>query len=138
MCFHILLPCYGNSLSQGLGIVWISVSRKVCEKHLTLECSIFSYFFPTIRNHVPHVLWKILLTWRLTKKFYLRSYFHSNVYVKLFNKELNLFCCWTQSKICISNPFAFVNVCTDSLSTFCLFSCFRSKSGCCFWLRIFD
>lgn len=98
----------GIHFSQSLGIVRISASLKVFKKHLTLECSIFSYFFRTIRNHFPHVLWTIPLTWRLTKKFYLRSHFHSNVYVKLFNKELNLFCCWTQSKICISDPFAFV------------------------------
>ena len=27
-----------------LGIAWISTSREICKKHLTLECSIFSYF----------------------------------------------------------------------------------------------
>ena len=30
----------------GLGILWVSASRKICKKHLSLKCSVFSYFFP--------------------------------------------------------------------------------------------
>ena len=50
------------------GIVWFSASREICKKHLTLECSVFSYFSRTIENPFPHVLGTILLMWRLMKK----------------------------------------------------------------------
>ena len=39
------------------------------------------YFFRTIGIHFPHVLETMLLMWKL-----FRSYFHSNIYVKLFTK----------------------------------------------------
>ena len=73
-----------------LGIVWISASREICKKHLTLECSVFSYFSRTIRNHFSHVLGTILLMWRLMKIFYFLYHFHTNVYVKLFNIPMNM------------------------------------------------
>ena len=50
------------------GIVWFSAFREICKKHLTLECSVFSYFSRTIENPFPHVLGTILLMWRLMKK----------------------------------------------------------------------
>ena len=84
-----------------LGIVSISASREICEKHLTLKCFVFSYFSLTIRIYFPHVLGTILLIWRLMKNFYFWSHF---VYLKLFTKEINLFCCWARSNICISDP----------------------------------
>ena len=88
-----------------LGIVWISASREICKKHLTLECSVFSYVSGTIGNHFAHVLGTILLMWRLMKIFYFWSHFHTNVYVKLFNEEVNLFCSWARPNICTSAPF---------------------------------
>ena len=87
------------------GIVWISASHKICKKHLTLECSVFSYISCTIGNHFPHVLGIILMMWRLMKKFYFWSHFHADVYVKVFTKKVNLFCSCTQPNICISAPF---------------------------------
>ena len=88
-----------------LEIVWISASREICKKQLTLECSVFSYFSRTIGNHFPHVLGTILLMWRLMKIFYFWSHFHTNVYVKLFTKEINLFYSWARPNICILDPF---------------------------------
>ena len=90
-----------------LGIVWISASREICKKQLTLdlECFVFSYFSRTIGNHFPHVLGTILLMWRLMKIFYFWSHFHTNVYVKLFTKEVNLFCSWARPNTCILDPF---------------------------------
>ena len=58
------------------------------------------YFLP-----FPHVLGTILLMWRLMKIFYFLSHFHTNVYVKLFIKELNLFCSWARPNISIFDPF---------------------------------
>ena len=88
-----------------LGIVWISASREICKKHLTLECSVFSYFFRGIGNRFWHVLGTILLMWRLMKIFYFWSHFHTNIYAKLFTKEVNLFSFWAQPNICILDPF---------------------------------
>ena len=53
-----------------LEIVWIYASCKINEKHLTLDCSVDSYFFCPIENHFPHILVTILLTGRLMKIFY--------------------------------------------------------------------
>ena len=58
------------------------------------------YFLP-----FPHVLGTILLMWRLMKIFYFLSHFHTNVYVKLFIKELNLFCSLARPNISIFDPF---------------------------------
>ena len=88
-----------------LGIVWISASCEICKKHLTLECCVFSYFSLTIGNHFPHVLGTTLLMWRLMKIFYFWYHFHTKVYVKLFTKEVNLFCSWTRPNICILDSF---------------------------------
>ena len=88
------------------GIVWISIYREICKKNLTFECSVFSYASRTIRIHFPYVLGIILLMWRLMKKFYFWSHFHTNVYVKLFTKEVNLFCLRDRPNICISDSFA--------------------------------
>ena len=96
----------GIDFPHVLGIVWISASRKICKKPLTFEYSVFPYFSRTIGIHFPHVLGTMLLTWKLIKNFYFRSHFHSNFYLKLFNKEVNLFCCWARSNICISDTFA--------------------------------
>ena len=73
----------------------------------TLELGMicFPILFRTIGNHFPHFLGAILLMGRLMKIFSFRSHFHPNIYLKLFIKEVNLFCCWTQSNICISDPF---------------------------------
>ena len=94
-------------LSYVFGIVCISASRKVCKKHLTFWHLnvLFFYTFP-IGNNYLHVLGKILLMWRFTKNFHFRSHFHSNLYAKLFTKEINLYCFWAQSSTGISNPFA--------------------------------
>ena len=37
--------------------------------------------------------------------FYFWSHVHMNVYVKLFTKEVNLFCSWVRPNISISDPF---------------------------------
>ena len=95
----------GILLSHVLGSACISTSREICKKRLTLECDIFSNFCRIIRNHFPHVLGTILLMWRLIKFLYFRSHFQSNVYVEFFTNEVNLFCWWAQSNICISDPF---------------------------------
>ena len=87
-----------------LRIVWISASNEICKKHMTLECSNFSYFCCTIENHFPHVLVTILLTWRLMKIFYFLSHFHRNVYWKLFTKLVNLFASWARPNINILDP----------------------------------
>ena len=87
-----------------LRIVWISASYEICKKHMTLECSNFSYFCCTIENHFPHVLVTILLTWRLMKIFYFLSHFHRNVYWKLFTKLVNLFASWARPNINILDP----------------------------------
>ena len=42
---------------------------------------------------------------RLMKIFYFWSYFHTNVYVKLFSKEVNLFYAWARPNISILDPF---------------------------------
>ena len=55
--------------------------------------------------HFPHVLETILLMWRLLKIFDFWSHFHANVSVKLFTKELNLFCTWAWLNISIFGPF---------------------------------
>ena len=89
-----------------LGIIWISASRKICRRSLTLEYSVFTYFSLTIGIHFSHVLGTILLMLNLINNFYLQSHFHANVYVKLCTKKVNLFCCWARSNICISDPFA--------------------------------
>ena len=88
-----------------LGIVWISASRKMCKKHSTLKCSVFSYFSFTIGNLFPHVLGTILLMGRLMKIFYFWSHLHINVYLKLFTIEVNLCCSWARPNICILDPF---------------------------------
>ena len=56
-------------------------------------------------SHFPHVLETILLMWRLMKIFNFWSNFHTNVYVKLFAKEVNLFCSWVRPNICVLDPF---------------------------------
>ena len=88
-----------------LEIVWIYASCKKNEKHLTLDCSVCSCFFCPIENHFPHILVTILLTGRLMKIFYFESHFHTNVYVKLFTKEVNLFCSWARPNISILDSF---------------------------------
>ena len=90
---------------QVLGIVWISASREICMKHLTLECSVFSCFSRTIGNHFLHVLGTIIPMWRLVKIFYFWCHFHKNVYAKLFTKVVNLFCTWARPNICILDLF---------------------------------
>ena len=75
-----------------LQVVWISASREICKEHLTLKWSVFSWFFCTIASHFPDVFGTILLMWRLIKKIYLWFHFHTNIFVKLFTKEANLFC----------------------------------------------
>ena len=89
-----------------LKIIWIFASREICKKHLTLECSVFSYFSRTIENHFPYVFGAMLLIWRLMKNFYLWSHFQTNVSVKLFTKEVNPFCSWAWPNISILDPFA--------------------------------
>ena len=91
--------------SHVLGIAWISALRKISNQHLTLEYSIFPYFSRTTGIHFPCLFGAILLMWKLIKTFYFRSYFDSNICVKLFTKEVNLFCCWARAIICISGPF---------------------------------
>ena len=67
---------------------------------------LFSHTFPALSNTTfLHVLGITLLMYRLIKNFHFRSYLHSIVYVKLFTKQANLFCCWAQSNIFISDPF---------------------------------
>ena len=53
-----------------LGIVRISASREINKKYLTLECSVFSYFYRSIKNHFAHIFGTILLMSRLKKKVY--------------------------------------------------------------------
>ena len=80
-----------------LGTVWISASTKICKKHLTLERFVFSYFlrtffpfpfpslaFPRFGDNTTDV--------KTNEFFYFLSHFHTNIYVKLFINELNLFC----------------------------------------------
>ena len=52
-----------------LGILRISGSREINKKHLTLECSVSSYFSLSIENQFFHILGTILLMWRLMKNF---------------------------------------------------------------------
>ena len=67
--------------------------------------SIFTYFSRTIGIHFPHVLGTLLLMRKLVINIYFQSYFHLYVYVSLFTKEFNLFCCWARSITCISDRF---------------------------------
>ena len=50
----------GIHFSHVLGTVWISASRKLCKKPLTLEWSVFPCFSRTVGIHFPHVLGTIL------------------------------------------------------------------------------
>ena len=86
-----------------LGTVWLSASPKIWKKHLNLGC-FFPILFPYFL-HFPHFLGTILLMWKQMKTFYFWSHFHTNVYVKLFTKELNLFCSWTRPNISIFDHF---------------------------------
>ena len=79
-----------------LGTVWLSASPKIWKKHLNLGC-FFPILFPYFL-HFPHFLGTILLMWKQMKTFYFWSHFHTNVYVKLFTKELNLFCSWAPTQ----------------------------------------
>ena len=76
----------------------------------------FVLFWPVLFSHTFPILpeitfpmflgWTILLMWRLMKMFYFWSHFiHTNVYVKLFTKEVNLFCSWVGPNICILDSF---------------------------------
>ena len=87
-------------ISWDLGIVWISFSSKMCQKQLTLECSVFSFRY--YWKYFPNVSVTILLMWETMENFYLWAHFHTNVSVKLFTKEVNLFCSWARP---ILNPF---------------------------------
>ena len=93
LCFSILFPYYGNPLFP-------CSSFGNC-----MECYVFSYISLTIGNHFPHDLETILLMWKLMENFYFWSHFHTNVYMKLFTKEVNLFCSCARPNICISDPF---------------------------------
>ena len=79
---------------------------KYVRKAWFCNVSVFTYFSRTIENNFPHVLGTMLQMRKLIKHFCFWSHFHSNVYVKLFTKEVNLFCCQAQSYVCISCPFA--------------------------------
>ena len=130
MCFPIFFPHYGNSIL--LEIVWINASHKICKKPIAYlyNVCVFLYLSLIMRIHLSYVfeivcisasrkvckkhltfwhlnvLGKILLMWRFTKNFHFRSHFHSNLYAKLFTKEINLYCFWAQSSTGISNPVA--------------------------------
>ena len=86
-----------------LGTVWISASPKICKKHLTLECFVFSYFshsfftFPMFGDNTTDV--------KTNENFYFWSQFNANVYVKLFTREIILFCSWSRLNISIFDPF---------------------------------
>ena len=111
LCFPMLFRVLWKSafpIFWVWGIVWISASREICKKHLTLECSVFPYVSRTIGNHFAHVLGAVPLMWRLMKIFYFWSHFHTNVYVKLFTKEVNLFCSWARPNICISEVWKYI------------------------------
>ena len=60
------------------------------KKSLTLECLCFGDTITDVKTN---------------KKSLPLISFHSNVYVKLFTKEVNLFSCWAQSNICISQNY---------------------------------
>ena len=108
LCFPILFPYYGNPLFpcfEFWRLYGFLLLAKYVKKHLTLEYSAFSYLSGTTRHHFHHVLGTMLLMWRLINIFYFWSHFHTNVYVKRFTKEANLFCSWAQPNICILDPF---------------------------------
>ena len=89
-----------------LGIVWISKHVKYIRNPWIWNVYIFPYVFRTIEICFPHVLGTKLLLWKWIKDFYFHSHFQSGVYVKLFTKEVDLFCRLVQSNICIWDPFA--------------------------------
>ena len=74
------------------------------EETLDLGMFCFLILFPYFL-HFPYVLETILLMWRLMKIFYFWSHFYTNVNVKLFTKELNLFCSWARPSINIFDHF---------------------------------
>ena len=79
--------------------------RNIYVRKLDLGMFFFSELSCTIENHFPYVLRTILLIWRLMKSFYFWSHFHTTIYLKLFTKEVNLFCSWARPSISILGPF---------------------------------
>ena len=66
----------------------------------------FLILFPYYRKSLSPCFWDNTTDVKTNKKFYFWSHLHTNVSVKFFNKEVNLFFSWAWPDISILDPFA--------------------------------
>ena len=107
-CFLILFLYYGNPLFPCFefwklyGFVFIAKNVK----NIWSWNVLFSHTFPVLSEITFPMCWDNSTDVKTHQKTFFWSHFYTNVYMKLFTEEVNLFYSWGRPNICISDPFA--------------------------------